>query len=95
MQTPVIRNISRMPSWIRQNLGRESGYGGTRHAVHGNRLRTLSDSYKRYLENQIRERYGFLGTPIRLLHRSLSRACARRTSTPSSTTMLSRLRMKS
>ena len=26
-------------------------------------------SYKRYLENQIRERYGFLGTPLRLSFR--------------------------
>lgn len=46
MQTQVIRNISRMPSWIRQNLGRESGYGGTHLAVHGNRLHTVCEEAK-------------------------------------------------
>lgn len=46
MQTPVIRNISRMPSWIRQNLGHESGYGGTQLAVHGNRLHTVCEEAK-------------------------------------------------
>ena len=46
MQTQVIRNISRMPSWIRQNLGRESGYGGTQLAVHGNRLHTVCEEAK-------------------------------------------------
>ena len=46
MQTQVIRNISRMPSWIRQNLGRESSYGGTHLAVHGNRLHTVCEEAK-------------------------------------------------
>lgn len=46
MQTQVIRNISRMPSWIRQNLGRESGFGGTHLAVHGNRLHTVCEEAK-------------------------------------------------
>ena len=46
MQTQTIRNISRMPSWIRQNLGRESGYGGTHLAVHGNRLHTVCEEAK-------------------------------------------------
>jgi GTP-binding protein len=27
-------------------------------------------SYERYLENRIRETYGFLGTPLRLVFRS-------------------------
>jgi lipoic acid synthetase len=35
-----------MPSWIRQNLGRESGYGGTHLAVHGNRLHTVCEEAK-------------------------------------------------
>lgn len=36
-------------------------------AVHGTRLRTLSDSYKRYLENFFRKRFKLVGTPIRFV----------------------------
>ncbi|MGY0798633.1 ribosome biogenesis GTPase Der [Lysobacter sp. A286] len=35
--------------------------------VHGNRLRTLSDSYKRYLENFFRKRFKLVGTPVRFI----------------------------
>jgi len=35
--------------------------------VHGNRLRTLSESYKRYLENFFRKRFKLVGTPIRFI----------------------------
>ncbi|MGH8083820.1 MAG: ribosome biogenesis GTPase Der [Lysobacter sp.] len=35
--------------------------------VHGNRLRTLSESYKRYLENFFRKRFKLVGTPIRFV----------------------------
>ena len=29
----------------------------------------MKDSYKRYLENKLREAFGFFGTPIRLMVR--------------------------
>jgi GTPase len=35
--------------------------------VHGTRLRTLSDSYRRYLENFFRKRFKLVGTPVRFL----------------------------
>lgn len=35
--------------------------------VHGTRLRTLSDTYKRYLENFFRKRFKLVGTPVRFL----------------------------
>lgn len=36
-------NRTRMPAWIRQNLGHETGYGDTHLAVHGNRLHTVCE----------------------------------------------------
>jgi GTP-binding protein len=40
-------------------------------------------SYRRYLENRIRDAYGFLGTPIRLIFRErASEAAARRSARP-------------
>jgi GTPase len=40
-------------------------------------------SYRRYLENRIRDAYGFLGTPIRLILRQReSEESARRTARP-------------
>jgi GTPase len=33
--------------------------------VHGSRIRTLSDSYQRYLENFFRKRFKLVGTPVR------------------------------
>lgn len=35
--------------------------------VHGNRLSTLADSYKRYLENFFRRRFKLIGTPVRFV----------------------------
>jgi GTP-binding protein len=35
--------------------------------VHGSRLRSLPDSYKRYLENFFRKRFKLVGTPVRIL----------------------------
>jgi lipoic acid synthetase len=37
------RNVSRMPSWIRQQLGRGQDYGRTAAAVHGNALHTVCE----------------------------------------------------
>jgi GTPase len=37
--------------------------------VHGTRLRTLPDSYKRYLENFFRKRFKLVGTPVRFVFR--------------------------
>jgi GTP-binding protein len=39
-----------------------------------NRPQLVHFSYKRYLENRIRERYGFLGTPIELVFRERERS---------------------
>ena len=35
--------------------------------VHGTRLRTLSDNYRRYLENFFRKRFKLVGTPVRFV----------------------------
>ena len=35
--------------------------------VHGNRLKSLSPSYRRYLENFFRKRFKLVGTPIRFI----------------------------
>ncbi|MCG6118373.1 MAG: ribosome biogenesis GTPase Der [Aquimonas sp.] len=37
--------------------------------IHGSRLKTLPDSYKRYLENFFRKRFKLVGTPVALLFR--------------------------
>jgi GTPase len=37
--------------------------------VHGSRLRTLPDSYTRYLENFFRKRFKLVGTPIRFIYK--------------------------
>jgi GTP-binding protein len=37
--------------------------------VHGTRLRTLSDTYRRYLENFFRKRFKLVGTPVRFVFR--------------------------
>jgi GTP-binding protein len=35
--------------------------------VHGSRLRTLPESYRRYLENFFRKRFKLVGTPVRFV----------------------------
>ena len=44
----------------------QGGRNPPRIIVHGNRLETLPEAYKRYLENFVRERYKLVGTPVRL-----------------------------
>ncbi|MCX7555395.1 ribosome biogenesis GTPase Der [Xanthomonadaceae bacterium JHOS43] len=34
--------------------------------IHGNRVKSLPDSYKRYLENYLRQHYKLIGTPLKL-----------------------------
>jgi GTPase len=43
----------------------QGGKNPPRIIVHGNRLATLPDSYKRYLENYIRDKFKLIGTPVR------------------------------
>ncbi|MFP7721579.1 ribosome biogenesis GTPase Der [Lysobacter sp. A3-1-A15] len=44
-----------------------SGTNPPTFTVHGTRLRTLSDSYKRYLENFFRKRFKLVGTPVQFV----------------------------
>ena len=44
-----------------------SGTNPPTFVVHGNRLRTLPDSYRRYLENFFRKRFKLVGTPVRFV----------------------------
>jgi GTPase len=44
----------------------QGGRNPPRVVIHGNRLGTLPDAYKRYLENYIRDKFKLVGTPIRL-----------------------------
>lgn len=47
--------------------------------LHGNRLSTLPESYKRYLENFVRKHYRLVGTPVRLEFRGGENPFAGRT----------------
>ncbi|MGY0633099.1 ribosome biogenesis GTPase Der [Luteimonas sp. A478] len=46
-------------------FGHPGGISPPTIVIHGNRLRTLPDSYKRYLENFFRKRFKLVGTPVR------------------------------
>ena len=37
--------------------------------VHGTRLKSLSNTYQRYLENFFRKRFKLVGTPVRFIFR--------------------------
>ena len=39
----IVRNVSRMPIWIRQNLGREAAYPHTARALHGRGLHSVCE----------------------------------------------------
>ena len=47
-------------------LKRRSSRNPPRVIIHGNRLSGLSEDYKRYLENALRERFKLIGTPLAL-----------------------------
>lgn len=44
----------------------QGGRNPPRVIIHGNRLATLPESYKRYLENTLRDRFRLVGTPVKL-----------------------------
>jgi GTP-binding protein len=46
--------------------------------VHGNSLEHISDSYKRYLEGRIRDKFNLEGTPLRMEMRSAHNPYAQR-----------------
>ena len=48
-------------------FGHPGGENPPTFIVHGTRLRTLSDTYKRYLENFFRKRFKLVGTPVRFV----------------------------
>ena len=48
-------------------FGHPGGANPPTFIVHGNRLRTLSDTYRRYLENFFRKRFKLVGTPVRFV----------------------------
>lgn len=57
--TPSIRG-----RYIRLKVATRIGQHPPRVAIHGNQLRSLPDSYKRYLENGFRESLNLIGNPV-------------------------------
>ncbi|HEX2843715.1 MAG TPA: ribosome biogenesis GTPase Der, partial [Candidatus Limnocylindria bacterium] len=76
------------PSHVRNRLPKvfyatQVGIGPPTFVIFVNDPAIIHFSYKRYLENQIREKYGFLGTPIKLIFREReSEEAARRSARP-------------
>jgi GTPase len=60
-QPPLIRGHA-----AKLRYAHQGGRRPPRVVMHGSRLTKLPESYKRYLENFLRERYKLVGTPIRL-----------------------------
>jgi GTP-binding protein len=76
------------PSHVRNRLPKvfyatQAGVAPPTFVVFVNDPELIHFSYRRYLENRIRDEYGFLGTPIRLVLRAReSEAAARRSARP-------------
>ncbi len=59
---PVVRNhVAKL------RYGHPAASNPPTFVIHGTRLRTLSESYKRYLENFFRKRFKLVGTPVRFV----------------------------
>ncbi len=86
------------PSHVRNRLPKvfyatQVGIGPPTFVIFVNDPAIIHFSYKRYLENQIREKYGFLGTPIKLILREReSEEAARRSARPRRSTATRRKR---
>lgn len=59
-QPPLVRG--KVPKLRYVHMG---GHRPLRFVVHGSRLKHIADSYRRYLENFLRQRFKLVGTPIR------------------------------
>jgi len=60
-QPPMVRGrVAKM------RYAHQGGRNPPRVIIHGNRLTGLSEDYKRYLENSLRERFKLVGTPLAL-----------------------------
>jgi GTP-binding protein len=76
------------PSHVRNRLGKvlyatQVAVAPPTFVIFVNDPELIHFSYRRYLENRIRDEYGFLGTPIRLIFRArASEAAARRSARP-------------
>jgi GTP-binding protein len=86
------------PSHVRNRLGKilyatQAAVAPPTFVIFVNEPELIHFSYRRYLENRIRDAYGFLGTPIRLIFRArASEEAARRSARPRRTTATRRRR---
>lgn len=63
-QPPVVRGHN-----AKLRYAHPGGENPPTFVLHGSRIKTLPDSYKRYLENFFRKRFKLVGTPVRLQFR--------------------------
>lgn len=73
-QPPLVRGRT-----AKLRYAHQGGRLPPRIVLHGSRLATLPDSYKRYLENFLRQHYRLVGTPIRFEYRDGDNPYAGRT----------------